>query len=134
MPTEPEQPDWSPPPIQVKWRSYFAPGAEEQKPVVEMVTLAKNAGLVDQRKAVEAIAQIFGIENIAAYLETLEKERAENDAREQENAANEAAALHQIANGGGKPGAKGQPAGKAPAARHGSGRPGASAQSSKEGD
>lgn len=85
----PPELDWQPPPIQVQWHSYFAPSAEEQKPVVDMVLAAKNGGLVEQRKAVEAVAQIFGIENVTAYLEKLEEEQKKTEEQELARAGSE---------------------------------------------
>jgi hypothetical protein len=93
------EPEWVCPPIQVKWGSYFAAAIEEQKPVVDMVIAAKGANLVDQRQAVEQIAPIFKIENVDAYLETLEEEQQKNDEREIEKTGAEAQALHKAAAG-----------------------------------
>ncbi len=73
---------WTSPPITVQWGDFFEPGIEDQKPFVEMVKAAFDSGFIDQRKAVEAIAPIFDIENVTEYLETLKKERDEKAKRE----------------------------------------------------
>ncbi len=85
--------EWQPPTIQVIWGEYFKPDPDDQQKIINMVIAALGSPIpvLTVRLALQKLAPIFGIENIAAIEEQLEAEaqiRAErafeNTAREQE--------------------------------------------------
>lgn len=108
---------WMAPTLQVQWGAYFKPDPAEQKQVVEMTVAALGGGatgsdpLITKRIAVERLKPIFGIENVDAVLEELEKERDEASERAIAEQASAAEAIHSVTKGlsgeAGKPGAKG---------------------------
>jgi hypothetical protein len=120
---------WQSPSLTVKWGPYFAPDPDEQNKIVTMVqeALGGTAGtpLITLRAAVEKIAPIFGIENIDAAIEQLEKEREENANRELDAATAalnaEARAFGTGPNAPGKPPAKGGDSGRPPGGQKPSG-------------
>jgi len=104
---------WQSPSLKVQWGPYFRPDPTDQKAVLEMVKVALDSGVITKRHAVEKVAPIFGIENVDAALDAIEKESAEKQAKALEQTHAEASALHGIANGGGKPGTPAKSAGPA---------------------
>jgi len=114
--------EWAVPSIQVIWGDYFKPDPEDQQKIISMVVSALSSPIpvLTLGLALQKIAPIFGIENIAAIQEQLEAEQAERDERALEKTTAEHAALSQIAaginadqGGAGKPGAGKQPPPKA---------------------
>ncbi len=106
---------WSSPSLQLRWGPYFKPDPAEQKQVVDMVRAALSGdggGLITKRHAVEKIAAIFGIENVDAALDEIEKEDEERQEKALQQTTSELETAHSIAakfdggNGAG-PGAKG---------------------------
>ena len=74
---------WVSPSLQVKWGPYFKPDPAEELQVVQMAQAALGGApgtkpLVTRRHALEKVAPLFGIENVDAVLDELEK--AETDA------------------------------------------------------
>jgi hypothetical protein len=111
---------WVSPNIQVRWGEYFKPDIAEQKTTVETTQLAMGGTpgpLLSVRQAVEKIAPIFGIENVDAAVEALEKERddaakreldattaaLDAEARAKRTAAGPAGAKPPASGGGGRP-------------------------------
>lgn len=84
---------WQIPTLQVRWGTYFKPDADEQKKIVEMVLAALEAGvpILTVKVAIQKLAPIFGIENVTAFMETLEEERLARQQEADERAANSAA-------------------------------------------
>ena len=87
---------WVSPSIRCKYGPYFKADADEQVKVVTMAQLASGAPatqpqqLIPKRTAVEMIAPIFGLENVDAVLDTLEKEQQEKDDKAAEKVAMQA--------------------------------------------
>lgn len=81
-----------------------------------MVKTAVDGGLITRRHAIEKIAPIFGIENIEAALDELEREREENAQRELDAATAaldaEARAFGTGPNAGAQPPGKGGDSGR----------------------
>lgn len=88
-----DQPEWQIPTLQVRWGDYFKADAAEQKIIVEMVLAALEAGvpILTVKVAIQKLAPIFGIENVTAFMETLEEERLARQQEADERAANSAA-------------------------------------------
>jgi Arc/MetJ family transcription regulator len=82
--------DWDDPPLSLRWGAWFQPVPEDDEKLVTTTRTALEATLITKRTAVEKLSRVFNIENIDAYLEKLEEEKAERDAA---NAENEAKAL-----------------------------------------
>jgi hypothetical protein len=110
---------WQPPTITVKWGPYFPPDADEEQKIVTTTQQALGGGvgggtpIITLRSAVEKIAPIFGIENIEAVLDDLEKAAEEKRQKEQDAALTEQQNLHDLANGK-KPGGAGGAGGTKP--------------------
>lgn len=68
---------WSPPSLTLIWGAYFKPDADDEAKVVASTKMAKDAGLITMRSAVEKVRRIYGIEAVSEYLEQLEAESAE---------------------------------------------------------
>lgn len=92
---------WQVPSIQVIWGDYFKPDPEDQQKILSMVVsaLASPIPVLTLGLALQKIAPIFGIENIAAIQEQLEQEQADRDAHQLEKTTAEHAALTEIAAG-----------------------------------
>lgn len=70
--------EFSTPDIQVTWGEYFKPDPEEQSKLIALVKEAlKDNPLITKKIAVEKIAAIFGIKDVQALLDELEKEAKE---------------------------------------------------------
>lgn len=113
---------WSVPSLQIIWGDYFKPDPEDQQKIIAMVVSALSSPIpvLTLGLALQKIAPIFGIENIAAIQEQLEQEQADRDAHQLEKTTAEHAALSEIAagmnadqGGAGKPGGSKQPPRKA---------------------
>jgi hypothetical protein len=80
--------------LQLKWGEYFKPDPAEDKQLIDVARVAKEAGLATTKVAVQKIARVLGIENVDQYLDELAEEREEHEACEYErehaliNAAN----------------------------------------------
>lgn len=124
------------PSLRITWGSYSKPEPEEEQQIVTTVRLAMGGGagggepLITKRVAIEKLQPIFGIENIDAMIEELDKETAERQAKALEHTTAEASALHGIVNddAAGKP--SGPPKGNGP----GGNAPGDPAPKAKSGD
>ena len=128
--------EWSVPSLQVIWGDYFKPDPEDQQKIIAMVVSALSSPIpvLTLGLALQKIAPIFGIENIAAIQEQLEAEQAERDAHALEKTTAEHEALTKIAAGvNANPGGAGKPgAGKQPAPKAGGGGSGPSALPKKK--
>lgn len=72
---------WQSPTLTVKWGSFFAPDAADEKMIVDTVVAA--APYTTERMRMEKLAPIFSIENVEAALADLEEEKqAELDTEE----------------------------------------------------
>lgn len=71
------------PAISLRWGPYGRPDAADEKSTVDTTAAAFSARLITRRTAVEKVAAMFGIENVAEYVEKLE---AEDEEREDEAA------------------------------------------------
>ncbi len=89
---------WQVPSLQVIWGDYFKPDPEDQQKIVSMVisALGSPIPILTQTLALQKIAPIFGIENIAAVQEQLEEEQQARDDRALEKAKAEQSALHDL--------------------------------------
>jgi len=125
---------WVEPSITLRWGPYSKPDPEEQTAIVTLTQAALGGPggkpLITKRAAVEKIADIFGIEDIDAALEALEKELAEADQKAADAALTEQQNLHALANGT-KPGGPGGAGGAKSKAPPGGGSSGGSAPASK---
>jgi hypothetical protein len=78
----------------LKWGEYFKPDPAEDKQLIDVARVAKEAGLATTKVAVQKIARVLGIENVDQYLDELAEEHATAEACEYErehaliNAAN----------------------------------------------
>lgn len=95
---------WQPPTLTLRWGAYFRPDPEDESKVVTTVIAAKNAGLITIRSAVEKLRRPFEIENVSQYVEQLEEEAEERQAKAVENA--KALGMPQQGAAPGQPGAK----------------------------
>jgi len=85
---------WTPPSIAIKWGPYTKPDPSEQQAVVGLVVAARGGKtpngdasgepLITKRAAVEKLkeAGVFTIDNVAAFLESLEEETEEREAKQ----------------------------------------------------
>ena len=78
---------WTPLTLTLRWGRYFAPGVEDEQKLVDMVSRARDAGLITTRTAVQRLARQFAIDNVDAYLKALEEEAEERQAKAMEVAA-----------------------------------------------
>lgn len=76
--------DWFPPHLDLVWGPYFEPDPEEENLIITGAALAKEKGIITRQKAVERVASIFNIEDVAEFTEELEREAQENMEQEQE--------------------------------------------------
>jgi len=113
---------WLSPTLQVKWGSYFKPDPDEEQKVVATTQLALGGGataaepLITRRIAVEKIAKVYGIENVDAVLDEIDKEQDARAKRELDAATAALAAQNGVGgaqtNPGGDPAAKGGDSGR----------------------
>lgn len=73
---------WADPPLSLRWGTWFQPVPEDDKLLIESVTAAYQGGFITRRTAVEKLSRTFGIENVDAYLDSLEEEAEEREAKE----------------------------------------------------
>ncbi len=101
---------WVEPSITLKWGPYSKPDPADQTAIVTLTqaALGGTAGqpLITKRMAVEKIADIFGIEDIDAALDSLEEEDALRKQEAADAALTEQQNLHDLAEGK-KPGGAG---------------------------
>jgi len=90
---------WTDPPITLRWGTWFQPNAEDEKNIVDTTKVAFDSKLITKRTAVEKLQRTFAIENVDAYLESLEEEATERDAKEADDLANSISAAHSQLNG-----------------------------------
>ncbi len=90
--------EWQVPSLQVIWGDYFKPDPEDQQKIVAMVVSALGSPIpvLTLGLALQKIAPIFGIENIASIQKQLEDEQLDREAKALEKTTAEAAALHKI--------------------------------------
>jgi len=113
---------WLSPTLQVKWGPYFRPEPAEQLQIVQLVQAALGGApgakpLITPRIGIEKIQDFFGIENVDAVLDELEKQ-AEEQAQNELDAATAALEAQ-----GGAGGAGQNSKGDAVAPNGGGGRP-----------
>lgn len=78
---------WSSPPFELTWGDYDTPDPADQLALVNTMMLAQEAGFATKRVCVTVLKGILGVgQNIDAYLEELEKQKAEDDKAEQATA------------------------------------------------
>jgi hypothetical protein len=87
---------WQAPTMTVKWGSYFAPDAADEKLIVD--TVVASAPHTTQRMRMEKLAPIFSIENVEAALAELEEEQQAQADADLERTQNELAAAHALTN------------------------------------
>lgn len=123
---------WTDPPLSLAWGNWFNPVPEDEKFTVDSTIALYREKLITKRTAVEKIKTLAKIENVDAYLESLEEEAEERAEQEQEqlrrkveeaqadahNAAKQRAggSNPQAPNAGGGGGTNAAPAGKAQSA------------------
>jgi len=91
--------EWQAPALQVKWGDYFRPDPAEQQILVQMVVAALECSvpILTVRLAVEKLAPIFGVDNVSAFLEELQKEVDDRSAKKSADASGEIqAAISQL--------------------------------------
>lgn len=75
------QPDWQMPALRVEYGPYFRPSPEEEQQIVTLVqkalgaTKEGGAQLITTEIAIRRLAKVFGIENVQAVMDELEKLR-----------------------------------------------------------
>ena len=89
---------WFSPRIGLQWGRYFDADPSEERSIVDTAATARGAGLIEDIKAIEKIADIFGIDNPSAYCESLHEAR-EGERHEQLEIAH---ALNGAANANGQ--------------------------------
>lgn len=97
---------WYCPTITLRWGEYMKPDADDDGKLVTMTVAAKAAGLVTKRAAVEKLRRTFGIDNVDAFLESLDEEAAENQKKAMSIASSGALPPNEPDNGEGSPPAK----------------------------
>jgi len=85
---------WSDPPLSLQWGAWFQPNAQDDKDLVETTNSAYDGGWITRKTGVEKLKRTFGIENVDAYLESLEEESAEREAKEAEDLAASVSKMH----------------------------------------
>lgn len=65
---------------EVQWPPIVESTADDIQKLVTSVQLAEKAGFIDERRAIEVLAPVLGIEDPAAFHEKLKEERAQNQA------------------------------------------------------
>ncbi len=95
---------WQGPRFTLRWPGYFRPNAEDAQKIFTAVDTGLKASpkILTKRKAVEMIQRIADIDNIDAYLESLEEEQAEADAKAKEQQDAQMKALTEMAHGQGE--------------------------------
>jgi hypothetical protein len=71
-------------PVRLQWGRFFSPSGDEISMLVQSATAAKTAGLVSSAKATQMVADLFGVVDVGAELDTIddEKQQAQQDALE----------------------------------------------------
>lgn len=85
---------WDSPPLSLQWGAWFLPIPEDDQKLVETTKSAYDAKFITRRTAVTKLARTFGIEDINAYLESLEEETEERNEHETKALAAGIARLH----------------------------------------
>lgn len=78
---------WHDPSLSIRWGAYAKLDADEQQKLVSLAVQAKEKGIATTRMAVEKVAGVFGIENVASVLTAIEDEAKKNAEKAVENAA-----------------------------------------------
>lgn len=89
---------WSDPPLTLQWGAWFQPNAQDDKALVEMVNSAYDGGWIMRRTGLDKLKRSFNIENVDAYLESLEEEAEEREAKERDDLAGSIANAHEKLN------------------------------------
>lgn len=63
-------------PVTIHWPPFFSPSIDERKIQVDATNAAKAGGLISASTATQAVADVFGIEDIEAEHEKIEEENA----------------------------------------------------------
>lgn len=74
--------DWADPPLELRWGAWFQPIPEDDEKLVSMTKASYDAKFITLRTAVEKLSRTFNIENVDAYLESLEEEREQRQEEE----------------------------------------------------
>lgn len=104
---EQESAEWTDPPLTLRWGAWFQPIPEDEQLIGQNTIALKEAGIITLRSAVEKNARSFSIENVDAYLDTLEEEAQKRRQEAQEDMANSMAKFHDdtgLDDSSGKPG------------------------------
>lgn len=67
--------------IAISWPSYFRADSAEQSQAVDRALKAVDGSLISRRRAVESVADMFGVTDVEAELEEIERESAERQAK-----------------------------------------------------
>ena len=115
---------WVEPSITLRWGPYSKPDPEEQTAIVTLTQAALGGAggkaVITKRMAIEKIADIFGIEDIDAALDSLEQEQEEAAQKAADASLTEQQNLHALA-AGTKPSGPGGAGGAKPKAPPGGG-------------
>lgn len=87
-------PAWQAPVLNLRWPAFFLPSAEDNEKTVNLADKAYTGGMITRRTQVQAVARIFGIENIEAYCEALEEEAEERAEQARQEMADSIAGAH----------------------------------------
>lgn len=85
---------WQDPLLTLRWPPFFRQDPENQKFTSDMARADYEGGVITRRTQVQAVASIYGITNIDAYLEELEEENEKKRQQAQEDMAQSMAKFH----------------------------------------
>lgn len=69
---------WVAPHFDLVWPAYFPPSAADAKVIGEVVRADLKAGIITRRKAIEKMAEFYGILDVDQFLDALEEEAGEH--------------------------------------------------------
>jgi hypothetical protein len=87
---------WLKPSLALRWGSYTKLDGDEQQKIVDATLKSYQGGLITRRMAVEKLKPVYGIENVDAVLEALEKEDKEKADKALAQTQAEQASLHAL--------------------------------------
>ena len=67
--------------IRLKWGAYFSPTETDKQMQVTTIVSAKTSELIDSETAINQAAPIFGVQDSAAMIEKIEKQKADESAQ-----------------------------------------------------
>ncbi len=119
---------WRGPRLTLNWPDYFRPNAQDAKDTFTAIAIGvKDCQIVTRRKAIEMAQRIMKVDNVDAYMDSLDEELAARQAKADEAAAKAAERELELMRAGGHgddQGGAGPGAGKNPT-KEGSGGAGA---------